>query len=396
MGMDVRAAVKQKTCPFCFERFWLGETPFRCNSLPTLCEPEVDTVLATHGFNTLRIGKVIAPQGRFAQQATCRACKQTTRQRICPHCHMELPPTIVQFDNYIFAVIGAKESGKSHYIAVLIDQFRRSIGPQLNALLEPANDATMRRYQDDFYMPVFRDKRTIDATGSGVIASATVRIPLIYSLVFRSSKLFGFRDSRRGVALVFFDTAGEDLNSEEVMSNVNKYIHRSDGIILLLDPLQLQSVRAGLPGGTPLPEQNTETSEIVTRTTRLIRLARRMNETKPVDTPLAVTFSKIDALDPLLDSASQLRSNPYYSNRFDVMDSQAVSDEVEALIGHWQDGEQLIQQIKMSYKHHRFFGLSALGCNPHNSKVIPTVTPRRVPDPLLWLLHHHRYIQGNN
>ena len=43
--------------------------------------------------------------------------------------------------------------------------------------------------------------------------------------------------------MVFFDTAGEDLNSEEIMSSVNKYIIQANGIILLIDPLQFDSVK---------------------------------------------------------------------------------------------------------------------------------------------------------
>jgi hypothetical protein len=307
---------------------------------------------------------------------------------------MDLPQTIGDFENYIFAIIGAKESGKSHYLAVLIDYFRRHIGPSLRILLEPVNDYTIKRYKEHFYNPIFEDKQTIPSTQSGLL-NINVRLPLIYSMVFSGRGLFGKKRIAKAVTLAFFDTAGEDLNAQDIMSNVNKYIYRSDGIILLLDPLQISYVRDQLDGTTQLPEQNTETSEIITRTVLLIRGARDLSSTKMIETPLAVAFSKIDTLDPLLDPSSQLNSSPNHDECFDVLDSQAINDEVQSLISNWGQGETLIQQVTTHFRNYCFFGLTALGCNPHGTNTIPRVMPRRVTDPFLWLLYRHKLIRGN-
>ena len=96
---------------------------------------------------------------------------------------MELPHTVGESRSYIFAVIGAKEAGKSHYLAVLIHQIQNVLGPGLNMLLEPLNEYTIKRYREGFYDPVYNQHKTIDVTRSG-IADRTVQIPMIYSLTF--------------------------------------------------------------------------------------------------------------------------------------------------------------------------------------------------------------------
>lgn len=384
----------KKTCPFCFERFTLKETPFRCSSPLSVCTPEKDDILEREWQESTPIAKVLPPGERYVKEMKCPACGHRTRKRICPHCHMDLPQTIGEFKNYIFAIIGAKEAGKSHYLAVLIDYFRRHIGPSLRILLEPVNDYTIKRYKEDFYNPIFKDKRTIPSTESGLL-NTNVRLPLIYSLVFSGKGLFGQQKITKGVTLSFFDTAGEDLNDQDTISTVNKYIHSSDGILVLLDPLQISYVRDQLGKITPLPEQNTETSEIVTRTTLLIKRARDISSTKKIKIPLAVTFSKIDALDSLLDSSSQLNNNSNHDRGFDVLDSLAINDEIQSLISVWDQGEALIQQVTTHFKNYNFFGLTALGCNPHGSNQIPRVIPRRVVDPFLWLLHYYGLVKGN-
>lgn len=333
------------------------------------------------------MGRVLPTEGGFRREHRCAACGQVSRKRLCPQCHMDLPHTTGQFRNLIFSVIGAKDAGKSHYLAVLIEQIRKHAGPDLGMLLEPLNDHTIRRYREDFYEPVFRRGTAIPGTVSA-LADRKVQIPLVYTLTFLGKDLFGRRAIKGLVTLVFFDTAGEDLNEEDRMNTVNKYIYRSDGIILLLDPLQLNRVRDHLNGSVHLPPRNAETADIVTRVTKLIRDGRGLPATARIPTPLAVAFSKFDAVEVLIDPQFQLRSDPDHRSGFDLADFHAVSAEMHALLAEW-DGKVLRDQVEGFYEKFGFFGLTALGCNPLADKKIPRVLPRRVEDPFLWLLHHH-------
>jgi hypothetical protein len=379
-------AAGAETCMYCFEHYALSSTPFRCTSPPAICVWEPDTVLDKAWGENKPVGRVVAGK-RFALSARCPQCTHETRKRLCPHCHMGLPQTTGECRNLIFAVIGAKASGKSHYIAVLIDQFRRRIGPDLDMLLEPLTDGTMKRYRDDFYTPVFSQGVTIAPTRAAA-DDRRVQLPLVYALSLSGRGITGRTKIHKTVSIVFFDTAGEDLNDADVMSTVNKYIYRANGIILLLDPLQLEAVRGRLGGSIVLPEVNTETADIVTRTTNLILAGRKLRANAMIPTPLAVAFSKFDAVEPLVDPQFQLRATSSHHGGFDAGDFAAVNGEMESLLAEW-NGDVLLHQVRARFSRYGFFGLSALGCNPEGTRKIPNVLPRRVEDPFLWLLHEH-------
>ncbi|HRC84778.1 MAG TPA: GTPase domain-containing protein [Thermoanaerobaculia bacterium] len=336
------------------------------------------------------MGRVLPPGGTFGQKALCPACQQTTSKRLCPHCHMEQPHTIGRYRSLIFALIGAKEAGKSHYLAVLIEQIRKHVGPSLGLLLEPMNDATIRRYRHDFYDRLYQHGAVIEATQSA-LANGRVQMPLVYSLTLTRQTAAGKPRIWGVVTLVFFDTAGEDLDDEDVMATVNKYIYRADGIVLLLDPLQLKRVRARLNGALSLPEVNTESETILVRTTKLIRLGRGQALTTCIRAPLAVAFSKFDAVESLLDPQLQLHSNSNHREGFDVDDFEAVNAEMQALLEQWDSGV-IPQEASTHYRKFGFFGVSALGCQPLSNGHVPRILPRRVEDPFLWLLYCHRLI----
>jgi hypothetical protein len=304
---------------------------------------------------------------------------------------MDLPHTTGKFENLIFAVIGAKDSGKSHYLAVLIEQIRNHIGPSLGMLLEELNDYTIKRYRESFYNPVYIEHKIIFGTKSA-LSDETVQLPMVFSLTFSGKGYLGHQRITKVVTLVFFDTAGEDLKDEDVMATVNKYIYRADGIILLLDPLQLRWVRDQLGSSTSLPEVTTETSDIITRTTKLIQAGRNLRQDRLVPTPLAIAFSKFDAVEPLIDSQFQLNATPNHDGGFDAADFEAVNSEMQSLVSTWHNSH-LLQQVTTRYNHYGFFGLSSLGCSPKGSD-IPQVLPKRVEDPFLWLLYSHGLIKA--
>lgn len=386
----LRSRLRPEVCPFCFEEFRLRDTPFRCTTPSSRCPPEPDPVRARVWEETGVLGKVIPAAGWRVAAVPCPSCAQVTRRRLCPHCHMELPHTTGRLRNVIFAVIGAKEAGKSHYIAVLVDRLRKQVGPALGMLLEPLDDTTIHRYRSDFYQPLF-DARTVIRGTISALADRRVQSPLVFSLTFAGSGLFGRRRITRAVTLVFFDTAGEDLASENTMATVNKYIVRSDGVILLLDPLQLRRVRDRLDGSTPLPTINTETADIIGRTAKLIAAGRGLAPDVMLKTPLAVAFSKFDAVEPLVDPQLQLHASARHDAGFDLADFEAVGAEMQALLAEWESDE-IHNQVRTRFRRYGFFGLTALGCNPDRDQRVPRVLPRRVEDPFLWLLYQHRLL----
>ena len=378
---------RREVCPYCFEYFFLKETPFRCTSPPEKCAPEPDSVLAAKWNNRRPLGKIIPSSNTYTKKSRCPSCQGLSRKRVCPHCHSQLPHTIGDYENYIFAIIGAKESGKSHFIAVLINQLKHKLGPRCNILLEPLNDETTHRYREDFFQPLYRRGVTIQATRSG---RTTQNLPLVYSLTILKKNIFGKEVIKSVSILVFFDTAGEDLNSEDTMSAVNKYIIRSQGIILLIDSLQISLVRDQLESITGLPNENTDIGEIITRVGRLIRKGKELSEERKIEIPIAVTFSKIDAIQPLYPTLHIFMSQPNYEKGFDEGDFERMNSELESMMkSEWeQDYVELL--LRRNFADYGYFGVSSLGCNPHQSRERIKVRPIRIESPIMWLLYKNK------
>ncbi|WP_050024925.1 hypothetical protein [Verrucomicrobium sp. BvORR034] len=323
------------------------------------------------------------------RQIDCPFCFETFKLKdgtqgnrvVCPHCHDELPATASDYFDGLrplsLAIIGAKEAGKSHFIAVLVEWIKRS--PQFNWHIRPLNDETIDRYRSEFYGRVFNDKLVIDGTQSGRTHGPTTR-PLLFKLSVK-------RGNRRPevVILSFYDTAGEDLNAEDVMSRVNKYIYKSDGIILLMDPLQLTGVRETLPSSLHLPQQNGNVEDIISRTANLIHKAWDLPERKDIPIPLAVAFTKIDTLLPTLPPDSALRHPSKHVGSFSQAEFDDLHGEMQACLHDWK-AHGVRSQVEGNFPEHGYFGISALGCNPGSSNQIPEVNPIRILDPLVWHL----------
>lgn len=376
-------------CPYCFSKHDLSDIGFVCKNHIQQCKnAEEGTVLKL---------KNLEDKNEMPEHMFCNECGKIINTKVCPSCHKELPYTIGIYDDLIFAVIGAKEAGKSHYIAVLIDKIMNEIGSAFNCSLQAMNDATITRYRNDFYNPVFKKNELIGITRSAKTDSS-VKTPLIYSLSFNEQGILGkFLKSKKKsnvVTIAFFDTAGEDLDSEESMKTVNSYICNSSGIIFLLDPLQLEKVRESLPKGTPLPEQNTEIEDLLSRTGNLIRKVNDIKMDKLIDIPIAVAFSKMDAVESLIDPSSCINYSGKHIKEgyFDLSDFEDVNGTMESLIRSW-GGENFANQLSANFKEYAYFGITALGSNPESSKIIK-LRPHRVEDPFLWLLYKYKLIKG--
>ncbi|MBP9759404.1 hypothetical protein KBD45_06935 [Candidatus Dojkabacteria bacterium] len=377
-----------KLCPYCFENFEIEKTQFRCANHVSRCTHVPDDVLINLWHDHKARGKVLNGQ-------TCPECKQETHKRLCPKCHQELPSSFSDsgHQNYVFAVIGAKGTGKSHYIATFIEYIKNHVGLVLNG----ANDETINRYNNNFKNPVFKEHRLLSANDSGV-ADVEVRKPMIFTLSFDKKNLFGKIDkNRKSVFYIsLFDTAGEDLDDQDTMSFVNKYIYRADGILLLVDPLQLDTVRDLLKTKTPnihLPQQHTETETIITRVSNLIRAGRKLTVEQVIPIPFAVALSKLDTVIPIIDNQSHVLRPSASGKTFNLPDFEAVNAEIQGLITEWAS-QFLINQVSAGFSQYGFFGLSALGSTPSDDGRISAVLPKRIADPFLWLLHKNGMIKA--
>ncbi|MFK0252180.1 hypothetical protein [Streptomyces sp. NPDC090445] len=393
-------------CPYCFDRSSAARLPFRCQMSATgvrggkPCTAELDTVWAEFmgpsvpPALTLRGPVFPGPRGLAgrlgsggASRADCPRCGVSTPVRVCLRCHSDFPSDYCDQDTRIIALLGPKASGKSTYVSVLINELRNRVGRAYGASITAMGGETQRRDREmaeDLY-----DRLRLP--GATRPAALGFNDPLLYrlSLPLRR-RLLG--DGSRHTALVFFDAAGEDLGSAEAMDRYTHYLAAADGIILLVDPLQMRAVRDQLPvdGGLPLPTVETPPQQIAADLAAQLRAHGRGSSRGRVTTPVAVAVTKTDSLFSLVGPHSPVRRNADHSGGvLHDEDRLAVHEEMRALLDSWDSGA-LFRQLERDFAQLSLFGISALGSPPpaESPSDAPKSGPQplRVEDPLLWLL----------
>ncbi|MEV7215779.1 hypothetical protein AB0O31_22140 [Kitasatospora cineracea] len=381
------------TCPYCYETFPVRDIMFRCTARPgstgSRCKAERDPVLEERRGRRGELGPVFTARPR-GQLAPCPTCQAVSTFRICPVCHSTLPAQFGMVDNRLIAMVGAKASGKTVYMTVLLHELMNRVGSADGIALMAADDETMTRFGADYQDRLYRNGELFHGTRPAGANDHRVD-PLVFRFGVKRRRLLGTRPEH--TLLSFFDTAGEDFSSQESVQLNTRYLANADGVILILDPLQLPGARlpARSDSGLPNTEGTDSPINVLSRVTSML-LPHRSDPggrrgSGRISTPIAVVFAKLDAVWDTLDPGSPLRAHPPGGARFHTADSLDVHEEVRHLLREWRGG-QIDQILDSNYRHYRYFGISALGNSPTpDSLVAPTgIQPYRVTDPLLWLL----------
>ncbi len=383
----LRTSMKNEVCPNCFREIRLGQAPFRCISPPQACRPEPDPVLSEHWSVGVPVGRVIPPTGQFELTAECLECHTASGQRICPVCHADLPRTIGEYDNFVIAIVGLKEVGKSNFITVLIETLRQDGRRQFGLLVSAENEYTQNRFENEFRKPLYDQMQSLDVTQTAFI-NKDIKRPLVFNIRNVDSNSGIALRKNRFSTLSFFDSAGEDLESEATMSAVNRYIFKADGIVLLIDPLQFPLMRRELEDKIRLPEPSAPVDKLVNSIARLVRQGQELSEKTRIETPIAATLSKTDVLEGLhriIDPGTPMLQASDHSKGFDRQDFENVSADVEELIGRL-GGHPLVNELHANFRHVGFFASSSFGAPPDENMNIQRLSPRRVVDPFIWLM----------
>ncbi|HEX6796310.1 MAG TPA: hypothetical protein VF116_01200 [Ktedonobacterales bacterium] len=383
-------------CPFCFADFPPGEVRFRC------INPSCTGQAPDQAFGKLRgggapvMGHVVTPPKasllrsmHIPDAATCDVCQMETRTRLCAECHFQLPHDVGQIDQRIIAIIGGRNTGKSHYIVTLVNRLRNEVGANFNFAVHMIGEDTRRRWKDDFYGPLYEQRTVLQATRPGAV-DARVKAPLIFRLTLEGT--FG----KRAINLSFFDTAGEDMKSVDNLSVQARYITHADGIIFLLDPLQIPAVRQQLPhANLPVPDRDAAPDEIVERLLELFETQLHLRQRDRIKVPIAFTISKVDALFPILDPSSAIRNqeNGQHFGALDLRDINSVSGEMRDYLSAWI-GSGFCNDIEKQFTTYNYFAVSSLGEPPGPDQRLRTVAPFRVEDPFLWILYQLNLIKA--
>lgn len=383
------------TCPFCFETFETPKTKYRCVN-PRCSKREEDAVYAAaRGIRPLIMGHVFnSPEKTWKDKllqpslsVRCDACSKETSKRLCPHCHFELSHDAGLIEDHIIAIIGGPNTGKGHYIATLIHRLENEVGAQFSFSLRMLGDETRDRFEADYLSPLFRRKTIIQPTQSATIDSR-VKLPMVFRLTIQDGRKL------KAVNISFFDSAGEDMKSLDVLSTEARYICFASGIIFLLDPLQIDAVRQMVPSqNLPLRDPASEPTYIVERLRELYERQFHLSPTARIKIPVAFVLSKADALFPIIDPGSALRLTGEHFGYFNIADAQSVHTEIWNYLQSWMGGG-FSNRVGTNFSKYNYFGVSSLGQAPNKDGKIETVSSIRVEDPFLWILCQLGLIKG--
>lgn len=375
------------TCPYCYERFAEREILFRCAGRPGpkgTCPRTRDELLAAR----TGLARPLPPVFRADAHKTHAVhadCGLDTATRICPRCHSQLPGQFGKVDSRTVALIGARESGKTVFMTVLMHELMNRVGQRFDAAVMGSDDETRSRFANDFEGALY-DKRELPGATTSAGTTNNWRAPLVFRFTREQRGRFGGRTKH--TLLSFFDTAGEDLRTQESVELNVRYLDAADAVILLLDPLQMPAARRQAVGygRSEDADGRDNPANILGRVTDLLQSTGGGPSDK-IRKPMAVAFSKMDTLRHTFRDGSPLTHRPSDEAAFDVRESEAVHADVQALLYDW-DGAQLDQILRHNYRRYRYFAVSALGDSPTADQRVSDsgVRPLRVEDPFLWLM----------
>lgn len=386
-------------CPYCFSQHKITEAQFRCTN--KRCKSFDDIEMTKYENGNLKMPKQgkktfnVASRNPFSlpKSANCPECEQITYKVVCPSCHNNLPESTLLGRDMIISIVGSRDTGKSHFVGVIIKELIERISVKFDGAMV-AFDDSMERYESSFGRKLYFDLQKLDLTkSSGQDVNNGAYRPLIFTLNIKHKSLF--QDKIDSFTFVFFDTAGEDLNDEDTMSTLNKYICRSSGIIFLLDPMQIPAVRNQLDAETIARASSvdwrlaTRSDDIMARVSHLIRNHNNLSSTQKINIPVAAVFSKFDAIYSIIpEGCTVLGTSPHCAEKsFVLSDWHNVNSEVQGLLKIW-GADSFISQLDVNYTNYSYFTVSALGLNnnPRKDRSIERPRPHRIEDPLLWLL----------
>lgn len=384
-------------CPYCFGEFKSSNVLFRCNNTrghqpqkdETLSafwgSPHLETPAFEHSSTLNRI------MGTAPKKAKCPDCGQDTHKVMCPHCHNLLPRQMVEKRSLIISIVGARSSGKTNYITVLINELRRncdslgSLGILPSAVADRKENTTEERYLNDFYNILYRRGQVQAQTQ---ISDPRSKVPLIYEVT---------QKGKNPIFLVFYDTAGENFHDLAQLEENVQYLRISDATIFLLDTFDIPTVHDRLASKLSLPPLRSE-EQYFQILTNVKNFFMERDEKEHFKKPMALVFTKIDAIllnQDLFQDASPAnlsleQNSPFLTGQgVDTDDFESVSDGMEGVLrGPWH-GHNFVNSVGC-YDNHRFFGISALGASPQGQKVT-NLRPYRVLDPLVWILHSLKF-----
>jgi hypothetical protein len=381
-------------CPYCYHRIQQSRLAFQCKGRgvpgnPHRCARRTDPVRVQYTGVIDPMYPVFTVQSRNplgVSEAACPHCTGKTNIRACPVCHTPLSQAFVESSTPLIGMIGGKGAGKSVYTAVLHHELQGDVRRRFNADIKLAGGqqggiGSAQQWLEANVDLLFKDRKLLDQTRS---AAGGIRAPVVIEWRQPRRRL-GLQEVHDTTVLSFYDAAGEDLTNLDRVRD-QAYLGVAGGLILLLDPWQLPGAMERIDVPPDVVREAAPPREVLKLITEMLREEHKVRLKHKVPIPLAVVFAKMDAFFPVLGHNHPLMRPGTTKGGYDETAGQETHEHVRALL-HEYGADDIDSLLLANYKTFRYFAVSALGAAPdYGAGVVKPVSPRRVEEPLLWLL----------
>lgn len=307
----------------------------------------------------------------------------------CPVCHNIVHRIIGE--NIIISIIGARDSGKSHYIGILLHELMDRLAKQFEWVVVPEEN-TMKLYEMNFER-IYTTNQSLNLTVRNYDGFYE---PYIFYITDKKGKTFTF---------TIFDTAGEDFESDDIMETFAKHIFHASGIVFLVDPLKILNVSVALDqeivtnSSSVSAKRTFQNDAMLTILSNHLRRHYKIRESKKIPIPMGVVIPKIDVVATTfpVHYASLFQSSHGKRQGFVTAENRRVNTEMKKWLSSLGDGalNSFMAQLEMNYTNVSYFAVSSLGMKnaPDKNGVFAKPKPHRIEDPILWILKEKGIIQ---
>lgn len=404
-----QAPVQKKfpiVCPHCFNKFSSDDVVFRAAHYKEEDEQyclqedaKLNAYLEKFGLEGSEELEAVIPPSMFPAESKTYVddvlisirdkYDVETKKRLCPYCHNDLTHSAGRAPSNIIAIIGASQVGKSVYMASLIHTLETVTAHNFEAACLPISSETSRRFRLQYIDPLFSQNSLIEST-----QKERKQEPFIYQFKFKDT-------SKAPLSLVFFDVAGEGMVEEDYLELYANHIKNAEGILFLVDPLQLSTIRSKIllssEGEGDFTSQYQESRDVVVTLGEHF-IGREADGRTSI--PTAVVVTKSDMLEYLakeegeyMKPNSNIFQNYIHKGYFNLNEYENINGEVKRFIE--QVDLAFLDAIEVHFKNVGYFAVSSLGQNPVEGKLEGVIQPMRVDEPFLWLLYKLGYISSH-
>lgn len=427
-------------CPFCMQRFQAWELEFRSTSRDEEeligYAPAVDEKYVAFWKNVHRdvqneeqdfvlnisdkenVKEVLLWEGPWIPNTTANQVvieKQSvwqvrdkfgnpTKQRICPHCHNNLPDVIGHSSNHIISMMGNTSSGKTVYLSrLLLSMLEGGFLPErellVNVIYTDPNAPKSRPSIKASLKKMFEGRKSDSKDKSaGKLASAT-RITYMYPIIIELQK------GHEHTIVTLFDFPGEAIwrlngNDEPFFRTLmHRLNENASGWLFLLDSTTLDPVRSFILDNQDqayLSQENIDDPNLnADPGSVLLEFSHFFGGGNQIKTPVALVFSKADMIarytEQLGEAGYQISANsPFLRDTPHPQRNKVDLDDLwesHLSLQRFLEGDQVLTMARNLCRQYSWFAASATGIPVKAGQMGSEMSPAlRVVEPLEWLL----------